>query len=95
MAEGHTEKFVDLTDDLSRYQNQSLSQGGIVAPMPGQVIAINVQPGAKVKAGETLVVVEAMKMEHAVTATRPGQVKAVKCAVGERVEEGAELVEIE
>jgi 3-methylcrotonyl-CoA carboxylase alpha subunit len=95
MADGHTEKFVDLTDDLSRYQKQALSRGGIVAPMPGQVIAVNVSPGDKVRAGDALVIVEAMKMEHGVASPRDGIVKQVCCAAGDRVEEGVELVELE
>ena len=95
MCGGHTEKFTELTDDISRYQNQALVHGGVVSPMPGQVIAINVQVGDKVKRGDVLVVVEAMKMEHSVTAAKPGTVKRVACAVGDRVEESVELVEFE
>ena len=94
MCRGHTERFTDLTDDISRFQSQTLSQGGIVSPMPGQVIAVNVKPGDKVKQGDVLVVVEAMKMEHSITAPRKGEVAAVACAAGERVEEGVELIEL-
>ena len=94
MADGHTEKYVDVTDDISRYQNQSLTASGIVAPMPGAVIAVNVKVGDKVKVDDVLVVVEAMKMEHSIRAARVGVVKALKCAVGDRVEEGIELVEV-
>jgi 3-methylcrotonyl-CoA carboxylase alpha subunit len=93
MCDGHTEKYTDLTDDLSRYQNQSLSQGGVVAPMPGQVIAVNVKAGDTVKQGDVLVVVEAMKMEHSVTAAKAGTIKQVICSTGDRVEEGVALVE--
>ncbi|XOV83907.1 MAG: acetyl/propionyl/methylcrotonyl-CoA carboxylase subunit alpha [bacterium] len=95
MADGHTEKYIDLTDDMSRYLNQSLSAAGIVAPMPGAVIAVNVQVGDKVKVNDVLVVVEAMKMEHSIRAAKNGVVKQVKCAVGDRVEEGLELIEVQ
>lgn len=94
MADGHTEKYVDQTDDMSRYQNQALTTAGIVAPMPGAVIAVNVQEGDTVKINDVLVVVEAMKMEHSIRATKDGVVKQLKCAVGDRVEEGLELVDI-
>ena len=95
MCDGHTEKFTDLTDDLSRFQNQALSTGGVTAPMPGLVISVNVKSGDKVKPGDVLVVVEAMKMEHSVTASRAATVKSVACKSGERVEEGVELVEFD
>jgi 3-methylcrotonyl-CoA carboxylase alpha subunit len=95
MCDGHTEKFTDLTDDLSRFQNQALSTGGVTAPMPGLVISVNVKSGDKVKPGDVLVVVEAMKMEHSITASKVATVKSVACKSGERVEEGVELVEFD
>jgi 3-methylcrotonyl-CoA carboxylase alpha subunit len=95
MADGHTEKYIDLTDDMSRYQNQTLTAAGIVAPMPGAVIAVNVKVGERVKVNDVVVVVEAMKMEHSIRATKNGVVKSVMCAVGDRVEEGLELVDIQ
>ena len=95
MCDGHTERFIELTDDISRYQNQALSRGGVAAPMPGQVIAVNVKAGDAVKQGDVLVVVEAMKMEHSVRAPQAGTVKKVMFAPGDRVEEGAELVELD
>ncbi|MEM7098797.1 MAG: biotin carboxylase N-terminal domain-containing protein [Pseudomonadota bacterium] len=95
IIQGHTERFTQLTDDLSRYQQLSLSGGGITAPMPGQVIAVRVEVGNKVAAGDELVVVEAMKMEHSVSAPKAGMVKAVFCEAGARVEEGVVLVEVE
>ena len=49
-------------------------------------------PGAKVRRGDPLMVIEAMKMEHTVTAPADGVIEAVRFAVGDLVEEGAELV---
>jgi 3-methylcrotonyl-CoA carboxylase alpha subunit len=53
------------------------------------------QPGAKVDKGEALLILEAMKMEHTITAPATGTVKAVHYAAGEQVLEGAELVTLE
>jgi len=69
--------------------------GRLVAPMPGTIIRIAVEPGQQVAKGAALVVVEAMKMEHTVTAPRDGTVKALKFAVGDLVDEGAELLVLE
>ena len=57
------------------------------------MISVNVKAGDTVTQGDVLVVVEAMKMEHSVTAPKSGTVKHVACAAGDRVEEGVELVE--
>lgn len=65
---------------------------GLDAPMPGRVIALLATPG-RVKAGAPLLVMEAMKMEHTITAPAAGTLEAFLVAVGDQVEEGAELVE--
>jgi len=95
MVDGHTERFVESTDDIGRYAQQRSSKGAIVSPMPGQVLAMHAQRGQKVRRGDVLAVVEAMKMEHSISAPRAGVVRAVHCAVGDRVSEGMELVELE
>jgi 3-methylcrotonyl-CoA carboxylase alpha subunit len=69
--------------------------GGLEAPMPGKVIAVNVAPGDTVGKGDELVVVEAMKMENAVRAPRAGRVKSVSARVGDMVSPGVVLVELE
>jgi 3-methylcrotonyl-CoA carboxylase alpha subunit len=69
-------------------------QGSLMAPMPGRVMAVLVQPGARVKAGSALMVMEAMKMEHTVTAPSSGIVAAVHHGVGDQVREGDELLTI-
>jgi biotin carboxyl carrier protein len=66
--------------------------GSLVAPMPGAVVALAVRPGETVEAGETLVTLEAMKMEHAVRAPAAGTVADVRVAVGDQVETGDVLV---
>jgi acetyl/propionyl-CoA carboxylase alpha subunit len=68
---------------------------GCVAPMPGKILKVLVENGATVVAGQTLVVMEAMKMEHAVKAPHDGIAKDVRANVGEQVDGGALLVVVE
>ena len=69
--------------------------GGLVAPMPGKVIALVATAGAMVEKGAPLLVLEAMKMEHTILAPRAGKVVRFRFAAGDQVGEGAELVEFE
>ena len=62
-------------------------------PMPGAVLAVAVQPGQEVKAGETLFIVEAMKMENIVRAERDGKVHKLHCAVGDKLAVDALMLE--
>ena len=62
------------------------------APMPGLVLKVLVQPGAEVEKGAPLVILEAMKMEHAIVAPRAGVIAALNCAEGEMVQPGVDLV---
>jgi len=66
--------------------------GGCRAPMPGRILAVRVQPGATVEKGAVLVVLEAMKMEHEVTAAEAGTVQDVLVTQGQQVEAGDVLV---
>lgn len=66
----------------------------IRAPMPGLVVRVEVQPGATVRAGQGVVVLEAMKMENELTTPGPGVVRAVRASPGQAVEKGAVLVEV-
>jgi 3-methylcrotonyl-CoA carboxylase alpha subunit len=59
------------------------------------VVAVAVTKGQQVAAGEVLMVIEAMKMEHTITAPYAGTVKSIHFARGERVPEGSELLELE
>lgn len=67
----------------------------IVAPMPGKVVRVLVQPGDEVKARQGLVVVEAMKMENELRAARDGRVKDVSVREGQSVDAGAVLLVVE
>jgi biotin carboxyl carrier protein len=64
----------------------------ITAPMPGRLIRVLVEPGQEVRAGQGLVVVEAMKMENELRAPRPGRVAEVHARERQAVETGALLV---
>jgi 3-methylcrotonyl-CoA carboxylase alpha subunit len=69
--------------------------GGLKAPMPGKVIALIATVGASVDKGAPLLVLEAMKMEHTISAPRRGTVKAFRYGVGEQVVDGVDLVDFE
>ena len=69
-------------------------EGGLVAPMPGKVLMVGVQAGDRVSAGQVLVVMEAMKMEHQITAPADGEVAEVRASVGDQVDNGELLVVI-
>jgi acetyl/propionyl-CoA carboxylase alpha subunit len=66
----------------------------IRAPMPGLVVAVAVSPGDAVRAGQTVVIIEAMKMENDLKAEADGVVSSVRVGPGEPVEKGAVLVEL-
>ena len=67
----------------------------LIAPMPGLIVRVNVEPGMEVQPGQGLVVMEAMKMENELRATSAGVVRAVRVTPGTAVERGATLVELE
>ena len=75
-------------------RRRSGGANAIHAPMPGTISAVLVAEGDAVEAGQALVVLEAMKMEHLLPAPAGGRVGAVHCAAGATVEEGELLVEI-
>jgi biotin carboxyl carrier protein len=69
--------------------------GDLHAPMAGKIIRILVQPGEHVKAGATLLILEAMKMEQHITAPQDGVVTRLLCREGDQVTAGTELVVLE
>ncbi len=75
--------------------NRSQMGGGLKAPMPGKVLAVEVAQGQSVDKGQLLLVLEAMKMEHRITAPAAGVIKALAVVVGEQVANGALLVTFE
>ena len=69
-------------------------EGGLSALMPGTILEVLVKEGQRVREGQTLLVMEAMKMEHRILAPKAGEVLSVNFAAGDRVDMGATLVEL-
>ncbi|HVL67611.1 MAG TPA: biotin/lipoyl-containing protein [Vicinamibacterales bacterium] len=95
-------RWVFLDGEVYEFQVQrqgrrrsAAHHSSLTAPMPATVIRINVSPGAAVKKGETLLVLEAMKMELPVRAPADGTVATISCRVGDLVQPGVTLAEID
>ena len=84
-----------LTQAKNKRQSSVQSEGGLSAPMPGKILKVLVQEGAPVKAGETLLILEAMKMEHKISSPKEGKVKKIYFPEGARVTQGENLCEVE
>ena len=74
---------------------EKIVEGSLVAPMPGKVIDLKVKKGSKVKTGDTLVILEAMKMEHSIKAAEDGVVSELFIGGDDQVENGALLMVID
>ena len=72
--------------DLSKY---------LLAPMPGKIVSINVKCGQKIKSGENLLILEAMKMENLITATKDTKIKKINVKVNDAVEVDQILIEFD
>jgi pyruvate carboxylase subunit B len=81
--------------DLSAASAAAAGPAPLLAPMPGLVVRVNVQPGDQVQPGQGLVVMEAMKMENELRSPAGGTVRTVLAVPGTAVEKGAVLVELE
>jgi len=69
-------------------------QGSLLTPLPGTLVAVHIKQGQQVARGAPLVTVEAMKMEHTLTAPYDGVVSRIAFGIGDRVLAGAILVEL-
>jgi 3-methylcrotonyl-CoA carboxylase alpha subunit len=85
---------LDQIDPITHAADGSAEGGRLTAPMPGKVIALLAQPGQAVQKGQALAVMEAMKMEHTITAPRDGTVAELLYGVGDQVLEGEELLRL-
>ena len=77
-----------------RGDNAQASDGAILSPMPGRMVAVMVEVGQSVTRGQALVTLEAMKMEHVLTAPFDGTVEQLSVALGDQVSEGVVLVQL-
>lgn len=84
-----------LHDPVHEVDETSVHGGNLTAPMPGAVVAVQVEVGAKVQAGDALMIVVAMKMEHTITAPHAGEVKEIYFQVGDQVKDGDVLLSLE
>ncbi|WMT90828.1 acetyl/propionyl/methylcrotonyl-CoA carboxylase subunit alpha [Pelagibacterium sp. H642] len=88
------EVFAFTPDRTEASHGAAAGDGAIAAPIPGKISAIAVQNGQEVSKGDTLLILEAMKMEYTLSAPFNGVVEEVTAAVGDQVTEGAVLVRI-
>jgi 3-methylcrotonyl-CoA carboxylase alpha subunit len=81
--------------ELDEAQASDRGEGQLSAPLPARVVAVTVAVGDIVRAGQVLVILEAMKMEQTIVAPHPGRVAELRCAAGDQVAEGTLLVVLE
>jgi biotin carboxyl carrier protein len=91
----HGQRFVLTPPDPFADDTLTADDGTLVAPMPGTVLSVDVAPGQRVTEGETLGIMEAMKMELALKAPFDGTVAQVGASVGDQVKLGAMLFVVE
>ncbi|MGB5365156.1 MAG: acetyl-CoA carboxylase biotin carboxylase subunit [Polyangiales bacterium] len=90
----HSSRFSIGLQRKPRFPDKSkeIPAGGCIAPMPGKVVELRVAEGDSVKAGQVLLIMEAMKMEHTVTAPQDGTVAQVSVVAGDQVDADALLI---
>lgn len=87
------DKFDLLLDELGLASRNTTRINQIKAPMPGLILEINVKPGDKVKKGDTILVLEAMKMENVIKSPGVGTVREIKIVQGDSVEKNQVLIQ--
>ncbi len=93
-AAGRNHVLTDLANQPAQKKNAGTSDGILRAPMNGRVTLLKARPGESVIAGQTLIVLEAMKMEHTLTSPYNGILKATYTTEGEQVAPGKMLMEV-
>lgn len=87
------EAFISPSGKKSR--SAKAHAGGLTSPMPGKIFKIVKEVGSVVKKGETILILEAMKMEHSIRSDKDGKVKKIFFKTGELVQGGVTLAEVE
>lgn len=88
-------KDVLLKSASGKKKKKGEGEGHMLSPMPGKILSVLIKAGAMVKKGDTLLIMEAMKMEHAIKASKDGKVLKVFFKEGDQIEGGIELLEME
>ena len=89
---GNTPYNFTLLDAAKALDSVEQQNERILSPMPGKIISCSVKAGENVDKGQTLMVLEAMKMEHAIQASHAGEISEVYFTLNDQVEEGAVLL---
>ena len=85
-------RVISWSDPIAHAGESETEGGRLTAPMPGKIVQLMVAEGASVEKGTPLLIMEAMKMEHTISAPAKGKVEALNYAVGDQVAEGAQLL---
>ena len=97
-SNSYTVKISNEIDQLIKEMGftvgSSIKANSIKAPMPGIILSVNVEENQAVKEGETILILEAMKMENAITAPKDGIIKTIYAKSGETAEKGELLIEM-
>tara|TARA_R110000868_G_scaffold280577_1_gene540971 strand:- start:2441 stop:2932 length:492 start_codon:yes stop_codon:yes gene_type:complete len=83
-----------IEDAILSQTKGAASAGGMISPMPGKILKLFKKTGDSVKSGETILVMEAMKMEHAIKAPHDGVIEKLELHEGDQVDGGVVLVEL-
>lgn len=83
------------TTQVTKPAATGAGKSGVKSPLPGVILEIKVNVGDMVKKGQTIVILEAMKMENSINADRDGKITAINVKQGDSVLEGADLVIVE
>ncbi len=94
ITHGHSHRLV-LFDPLEAFGDDEAAGGAIASPLPGKIIQVLVAEDDEVAKGDPLIILEAMKMEHTVSAPGDGKVTQISVAAGDQVEEGNEIIVLE
>ena len=88
-------RTLTYTSGEGRRSSAKITQGSLQAPMPGTILDIQVSVGQSIEIGQNLLIMEAMKMEHKITAPFNGTVKQINCKIEQKVERGFILIELD
>lgn len=92
---GDLEGYLELPGKAQGNKQAHKGEGSLVSPMPGKIFKVLKAEGDKIKIGESILILEAMKMEHTIKSSKDGLLTKIFFKEGEQVTGGAELCEIE